>query len=69
MKNFILFIWQLLFDRWEVEILEEGEEVWMRRRFVDSREVHKNEFARQFVKYKYKHRFFKKEKIVKEYLN
>lgn len=67
MKIF-LTIWQFLFDPWEVTVIEEGSEKWTRVMGPYSFSP-KYGYGRNYVKYKYTHKFFKKEKIIKKYLD
>lgn len=64
-------LWEFLFDPWEVTIIDEGythftdydRQVWEAGKLVYL------EYVRPYVKYKYVHKFFKKEKIVKKYID
>lgn len=71
-------IWDYFFDAWEISIEKRGSETW--HKYFDENTaynfVNKNsgvipgsEYQRDFVVYKKVHKFNKKEKIVKEYLN
>lgn len=66
MFNLFKNIWEYLFFPWEVEVIDEGHESWTRRYFDGSPDANT---SREYVTYKYTHRFRPQVKIVKKYLN
>jgi len=67
MFNLFKNIWEYLFFPWAVEIIEEGHETWYPYNF--GVKMRGSGYNRNFIKYKYTHRFRPQVKIVKKYLN
>ena len=66
MFNLFKLIWEYLFSPWKIEVEERGTENWTRRHDFD---LFKYNYKRDFITYKYTHRFRPEVKIVKKYLN
>lgn len=70
MTKLFLNLWAFFFSPWEITIQEEGREIWYEHDPLLGGFTHdRRKFQRDFVKYKYKHKFFNKEKLVKKYFN
>ena len=82
MKKLFLIIYQLIFSPWEIEIIERGQDKFKRIKNIHELTAdacsRKNwrettdpfiHYTKNFVIYKYVHKFFKKEKLVKKYID
>ncbi len=81
LKQLLINIYRLLFDAWDIEIIEQGEDNFTRpknnseimadaytRKGWNSVTVSTVSYTKKYVIYKYTHKFFKKEKLKKTYL-
>lgn len=64
-------LWEFLFDPWEVTIISEGNDSFVNYDYTywKNGNLVYHTYRRNFVKYKYVHKFFKKEKIIKKYID
>lgn len=63
-------IWEYFFAPWEITIHKRGTQKYTDYTFYSYESVDfPNIYYREYVEYKYVHKFRKEEKIVKEYLN
>ena len=60
-------IWEYFFAPWDVTVTNRGEERWRSLCPYTGRELYG--YKRDWVEYKYSHRFRTEQKIVKKYLN
>lgn len=65
--NLFLFIWSFLFDSWDVKINQEYNEEKIKLKELGFT-TYQIKTYRKVIEYKYTHKFFNKEKIVKVYL-
>lgn len=76
-KNTIKSIWDYFFNKWEITIDSRGKETWHQNydqnntfNLVNHRfgKIPNSEYERFFIIYRYKNKYNKEEKLVKEYL-
>lgn len=60
-------LFEFLFDRWKKEVILQGTETWQHTLPITGHVISENE--RNFVDYKYTHKFDGSTKIKREYLN
>ena len=69
MFKFITNLYEYFFSPWEITIIGEGQEPWFQQRYGTFSDVCRIKYNRYYIKYKYKHKFRDREKIVKTYLS
>jgi len=69
MFKFITNLYEYFFSPWDTSIMEEGKESWFCQPYGTFSKEFRIEYHRCYIKYKYKHKFRNKEKIIKRYLS
>lgn len=67
--NKLYRLYEFFFDRWEITIKEQGVEIWHKINIRTGYNIPESNYPKNYVTYKYKHKFCNKEKLVKEYLD
>jgi len=68
-KNPIRLLWEYLFDPWDITVEKQGSESWTSREWWETDPASGHRFIKEFVLYRYTHRFNNKTKLKKVYIN